>query len=109
MPYTVSTQITAGCYHQSRFLLFRFDGELSSLTLRQAKKLYYNLAIYPSIFSETEIHPIRQDNIPDFPIDAMREIDKKQLFYFLLVDDEHYDIFNHLSGLFEFTVFGFRM
>jgi hypothetical protein len=39
----------------------------------------------------------------------MREIDKKQLFYFLLVDDEHYDIFNHLSGLFEFTVFGFRM
>lgn len=109
MPYTVKTLITSGSYYQNRFLFFKDQDEITSLTFKQARKLYYHLAIHPSIFSQTELCPIRKENIPVFPLDPLTAVDNKELLSILLVDKEHDHLFHDLSNIFNFELLGFRM
>jgi hypothetical protein len=108
MPYTVSTKITSGSYNQSPILFFLASDTLTTLTRKQAKKLFYHLAIHPDIFSEIAIHPIRKEGIPEVCLYTEYMTETEHLLHFHHVDRNHLDLFHQLSDLFDHPLFGYH-
>lgn len=108
MPYTVSTLITSGSYNQSRILFFIAKETLTTLSRKQAQKLFYHLAIHPDIFSEIAIHPIRKEGIPEVCLYTEYMTETEHLFHFHRIDRKHLNLIRHLFDLFDFPLFGYQ-
>jgi hypothetical protein len=109
MPYTVSTKITSGSYRQSSILFFLASDTLTTLSRKQAQKLFYHLAIHPDIFSEIAIYSIRKENIPEVCTYTEYATETEHLFHFHRIDRKHLNIIQQLFDLFDFPLFGYLM